>query len=270
MRVTEPCQVGALPAIHLTSPDGARATVTLFGAHLVSWHSADGAEHLFCSARSALDGSRPIRGGVPVIFPQFNERGPIIRHGFARTASWRLVDSGIDGEDGAFAVLALAPGDLAPERASEWPHGFALRLRLRVAGQALGMTLEVDNTGDAPFDFAAALHTYHRVAAIENVVIEGVQAAPLTVGEALDGIYSGIGGQVVLRDGVGRIDSTQQGFLDAVVWNPGRQASAAMADMAPEEYRQFVCIEPAVIAPLTLAPGASWRGHNKLVASSIP
>ncbi|HBI68939.1 MAG TPA: D-hexose-6-phosphate mutarotase, partial [Massilia sp.] len=56
---------GQLPALLLTAPDGAQACVTLYGAHLISWRGADGRERLFCSAQSALDGSRAIRGGVP-------------------------------------------------------------------------------------------------------------------------------------------------------------------------------------------------------------
>jgi glucose-6-phosphate 1-epimerase len=164
-------------------------------------------------------------------------------------------------------VLALEPADLAPVRAAEWPHPFSLRLRVQAGGARLTMTLEVDNTGAAPFDFSAALHTYHKVAHIDDVVIDGVQAAPLTVGESLDAIYTGVG-DVVLHDGQRRLHSSQQGFSDAVVWNPGRQASASMADTAPGEYRHFVCIEPAVIAPVTLAPGQAWRGTNTL--SSIP
>src|SRR6476661_5638359 len=89
---------GALPAVRIRAADGAQAIVTLYGAHLVSWTSAAGKEQLFLSARSALDGSRAIRGGVPVIFPQFAERGKGMRHGFARVSNWRLDDSGL--EDG--------------------------------------------------------------------------------------------------------------------------------------------------------------------------
>ena len=39
----------------------------------------------------------------------------------------------------------------------------------------LSVTLEVANTGDTPFAFTAALHTYLRVADIANVTIEGLQ-----------------------------------------------------------------------------------------------
>ena len=69
------CEFGTLPAVRIATPDGAQATVTLFGAHLVSWKTGDGNERLFCSSESKRDGSAAIRGGVPVIFPQFGARG---------------------------------------------------------------------------------------------------------------------------------------------------------------------------------------------------
>lgn len=295
---------GDLPAVRLSAADGACATVTLFGAQLVSWRTADGAEQLFCSDRSARDGSRAIRGGVPLIFPQFNERGPIVRHGFARTSNWSLVDSGVvaaddanvmaadDGGDAAgavaaagaiYAVFALDQSALAPARAAEWPHAFALRLRVQLHGAQLALTLDVDNTGSTPFSFSAALHTYHRVADIDAVRIDGVQAQPLAVGEALDAIFSGVAGRgdstagtaggngngsgdgdITLHDGARRLHSWQSGFRDCVVWNPGQAACAAAADMAPQDYRHFVCIEPALIDGQQLAPGQRWRGHNLL------
>jgi hypothetical protein len=162
-------QFGQLPALLLRAPDGAEATITLYGAHLVSWKPCRqrraGQERLFSAALSALDGSRAIRGGVPVIFPQFAERGSGMRHGFARVSTWRVLDSG-EQDGAAFAVLALNP--------STWrrrPPRLAARLRtaLRVACTApsWSMTLDVRNTGTQPFPFAAALHTYHLVDDVE-------------------------------------------------------------------------------------------------------
>ena len=51
----------------------------------------------------------------------------------------------------------------------------------------------------------------------------------------------------------------QAGFKDAVVWNPGAADTAALADMEDDEYQRFVCIEPAQLAPVELAPGAVAR-----------
>jgi glucose-6-phosphate 1-epimerase len=41
-----------------------------------------------------------------------------------------------------------------------------------------------------------------------------------------------------------------------------------MADFGDEEFMEMVCIEVgSVAAPVSLAGGQTWRGHQKLVAS---
>ena len=262
---------GQLPAVQLTAPDGAEAIITLFGAHLVAWKSAGGTQHLFCSARSALDGSRAIRGGVPVVFPQFNERGPGLRHGFARVSDWALVDSGTVGggndEAGtAFAVFALAPHDLSPDTAQAWPHDFLLQLRVSVGGDKLAMAFEVHNRGAAPFAFSCALHTYHLVDQVAAVRIDGIRDTELAIGDALDQIFHGVKGRTTLRAGASTLTLEQDGFSDAVVWNPGAVNAAAMVDLDDDEYQRFVCIEPAVIAPVTLQAGESWLGRYRIAS----
>jgi glucose-6-phosphate 1-epimerase len=254
---------GQLPAVQVTAADGAQAIVTLYGAHLVSWQSAGGQQRLFCSARSALDGSRAIRGGVPVIFPQFNERGPGLRHGFARVSNWALVDSGSTGGD-AFAVFALEPHDLSADNARAWPHDFLLHLRVSVGGSRLAMRFDVHNRGAAPLAFSAALHTYHLVDQLADVRIDGVCDAPLAIGASLDRIFFGIDGGITLHAGPATLALEQDGFTDAVVWNPGAANAAAMVDLEDDEYRRFVCIEPAVIAPVTLQGGQQWRGNYRV------
>ena len=254
---------GQLPALRLAAPDGAEARVTLYGAHLVSWKGADGRERLFCSARSARDGSRAIRGGVPVIFPQFAERGAGMRHGFARVSRWRVVASGV--EDGAaFARFALEQADLDPQLAAGWAHPFALMLTVAVRADELAMTLSVRNTGAAPFPFAAALHTYHLVDDVAAVRIEGVEDGVLAIDGKLDKVYEQVGGTLTLDSGAGRRLLAQRGFTDAVVWNPGAADAAALADMDDDEYRAFVCIEPALLTPHTLAPGETWQGEYRI------
>jgi glucose-6-phosphate 1-epimerase len=256
---------GDLPAIRITSDDGAQAIVTLYGAHLISWKTADGRQRLFCSARSALDGSRAIRGGVPVIFPQFAERGAGMRHGFARVSHWRLDGSGTQGSD-AFASFLLTDADLSPAMRSAWPHGVELRLTVALHADTLALSLDVRNTGADAFAFSCALHTYFLVDAIGDVVIGGVQPAPLRIDDKIDRIVEGIGGAITLAQPSGALELTQAGFKDAVVWNPWAADTAALADMEDSEYLRFVCIEPALIAPATLAPGAAWRGEHRITA----
>ena len=266
MNVITLAPFGQLPAVQVTAADGAQAIVALYGAHLVSWKSAGGKEHLFCSTKSALDGTRAIRGGVPVIFPQFNERGPGMRHGFARVSDWALVDSGSEGND-AFAVFALEPHDLSAERAQAWPHDFLLHLRVTVGGDKLAMAFEVNNRGAAPFAFSSALHTYHLVDQVADVRIDGLRGSPLAIGDTLDEIFYGIDGPITLHAGPATLALEQDGFTDAVVWNPGAANAAAMVDLEDDAYRHFVCIEPAVIEPVTLQGGQQWRGNYRVTVS---
>jgi glucose-6-phosphate 1-epimerase len=251
---------GQLPSLLLSSPDGAQASITLYGAHLVSWRGADGRERLFCSARSALDGTKAIRGGVPVIFPQFAERGNGMRHGFARVSTWRVQESGVD--DGwAYAVLALTPADLATDHAQAWPHGFELALRVAIRANELTMGLEVRNTGTTPFPFAAALHTYFLVDDVSGIRILGVEREELAISDKIDRVYEGVESRLALVDGGVVLTLRQEGFPDAVVWNPGAEDAAMLTDIGDEEYRRFVCIEPALLNGPVLQPGESWRGE---------
>lgn len=49
-------------------PSGDSVEVLLYGATVTSWKS-NGKENLWLSTAAKLDGSKPVRGGVPVVFP---------------------------------------------------------------------------------------------------------------------------------------------------------------------------------------------------------
>jgi glucose-6-phosphate 1-epimerase len=53
-----------------TLPSGESVEVLLFGATVTSWKSNGGkTENLWLSEKAALDGSKAVRGGIPVVFP---------------------------------------------------------------------------------------------------------------------------------------------------------------------------------------------------------
>jgi glucose-6-phosphate 1-epimerase len=269
---------GQLPAVTIRAADGAQATVTLYGGHLVAWQTSDGQERLFCSRDSALDGSRAIRGGVPVIFPQFGARGTGMRHGFARVATWQLESTG-DADGAAHAVFTLQHTDLPDAIATTWPWAFTLRLRVAVKAQSLELSLSVHNTGEQAFPFSAALHSYFAIDQLSEARIGGLQRVRysdetpqdalqaeelLQFADKLDRIYYQLPGALTLQSGSHTLRLEQQGFTDAVVWNPGAQDAAALPDLADDEYQRFICIEPALIQPDTLAAGAQWTGRQHL------
>jgi D-hexose-6-phosphate mutarotase len=79
-----------------------------YGATVISWKSPDAAggeplERLFVSSKAALDGSKPVRGGIPVVFPIFGapalpQFSKLKQHGYARCNTWSFTSVLIDGD----------------------------------------------------------------------------------------------------------------------------------------------------------------------------
>ncbi|MFG6446728.1 D-hexose-6-phosphate mutarotase [Roseateles sp. BYS180W] len=274
-----------LDALELRAPDGACATLLLHGAQVVSWRPAGADEQLYLSPQSAYATGQAVRGGVPVCFPQFGSRGNLTKHGFARTKPWQLVQAEV-GQDDALAVLKLM--DDAATR-MVWPHTFEAELSVRVAGTVLELELACENHGDAPFEFSAALHTYLRLTHSMSAALQGLDGLaywdaaakrsgtqgdePLGLDGELDRIYQGVGERhaqtegrrLMLSDGARRLQISQQGFEDAVVWNPGETLCQQMEDLPDSAWREFLCVEAAqVLRPAQLAPGQTWVGLQRL------
>ncbi|WP_202845350.1 D-hexose-6-phosphate mutarotase [Luteimonas saliphila] len=268
----EPCRFHGSPCLRLRN-EGATAIVALHGAQVLSWIPADGRERLFLGARANFAPGSAIRGGIPVIFPQFAGRGALRKHGFARALDWAF--AGVDGDETVFA-LDDGPGT------SEWPFAFACRLKVSVRAMRLAVSLEVQNHDAAPFAFTAALHTYLRVGDIAHVSLQGLQGCDyedsanggtlhrasghaIAFAGEVDRIYRDVVAPLVLADGVDRLQIGQRGFSDAIVWNPGEALAARIGDLAPGEYRRFVCVEAGkVLEPVALMPGERWCGSQVL------
>jgi glucose-6-phosphate 1-epimerase len=50
-------------------PTGESVEVLLYGATVISWKDASGDEKLWLSEAAQLDGTKAVRGGIPVVFP---------------------------------------------------------------------------------------------------------------------------------------------------------------------------------------------------------
>jgi glucose-6-phosphate 1-epimerase len=265
------------PALQLRAPDGAQATVLLHGAHLVSWIPAGGDEQLYLSPNATFGLGASVRGGVPVIFPQFNARGPLPRHGLVRSRAWRANESAVRG-GAAIGVLRITD-DIATR--VHWKHGFEAELTVVVGGKSLEVELAITNTGETPFEFTAALHTYLRCNELLKVQLEGLQDKPYedflnqTVGQqwgdvltfvgAIDRIYHGASAPLTLRELGRRTRIAMSGFEDVVVWNPGDDGVQQLADMPDADWRRMLCVEAALIRhPARLHPGEDWAGMQTL------
>ena len=274
--------VSPLTTTALRAADGAAAEVHLNGAHVTSWRPAPGnEERLFLSTSSSFEEGAAIRGGIPVIFPQFAAEGPLPRHGFARSRRWTLVDDmcGSNGDASASFVLMDSPATRAI-----WPASFRAILTVRVGGLQLATTLAIENTGSASFHFAAALHTYLRVHDVRNAEIIGLRgcryresSAPgeytvdhrdaLRVEGAIDRVYVDAPPRLALREPQRELALETTNFPDVVVWNPGAEKAAELGDMEPGGERRMLCIEAAAVqTPVALEPGRHWSGTQTLIA----
>lgn len=277
---TGPCLFEGQDAVHLRSPSGAQATVLLHGAHLVSWQPAGDEEQLYLSPAAVLDGSAPVRGGVPVIFPQFNQQGPLPKHGFARDHAWTLQEAIVRGEH-AFAVLTLSDNEATR---ALWPHAFTLELTISIDSHRLDMELAVLNNGEMPFEFQAALHTYLattdvRRAQLEGLIGQNYQDSVLdqprqqwidvvTVAQEIDRIYWQAPTELTLREMGRRLAIVSRGFEDCVVWNPGPELSARIPDLPDDGWLAMLCVEAAQIGnPVRLASGEEWAAIQSLVVA---
>lgn len=288
---------GGLIAAHVTSP-AAEATIYLQGAHVTHWKPAGQTPAIFLSQRAEFVHGEPIRGGVPIIFPWFAERhdgktGP--QHGFARISNWDVAFAGMSGDD-LHLAFTLAPDELS--RSLGFDHfrlgyrvtvGRTLTLEMGVQndsgnGGARGggpaqATAPADQiTGGAPLVFEQALHTYYEVADVHQVSIDGL--AGVTYIDKVDGFkrkvqpagalkfegktdrpYLNTTSTCILHDPAGkrRITVAKSGSNSTVIWNPWKEATAAMHDMEPDAWLHMAAIETANVADntITLAPGAT-------------
>lgn len=269
-----------IEAFRLKGPRGSSAIVSKLGAQVLSWITPDGREHLFLSDKAVFDGSVAIRGGVPVCFPQFADLGELPKHGFVRTLSW-TENARRTGDD--YALVTLEISDDAHTR-SLWPHPFTAELTLMLEADRIDIEFCVTNTGDVPFEFTAALHSYLRLTQVEDIVIEGLyghdyrdvaqgnifvreNSTELVVDRYIDRVYHDIRRPQSLQAGNLSLAIQAQGFPDVVVWNPWVDHCARMADMPADGWRHMLCIEAAAARePVLLPAGEEWYGRQTLVA----
>jgi glucose-6-phosphate 1-epimerase len=270
-----------LPAVELALPQGDTLRVTLHGAHVLSWVSG-GQERLYLSPQSILDGQAAIRGGVPVCFPQFNQRGPMAdrlpKHGFARNLPWQA-DAPVLSADSAQLCLHLQDND---RTRAWWPQAFALQAHITLRPGALRISLNVHNTDNQPLAFSGALHTYLAVPDVTHAQLQGLggqaewdavanthanAADTLQFAAEFDRVYAASVHPLRLNNQL-QIEQSPS-WANTVVWNPAQDLCKRLADMPEDGWRHMLCVEAAqVYEPITLPAGERWEGWQQLTVTT--
>lgn len=250
--------------IELILDDQNRVKIHLHGATIISWTSGNG-ENLFLSKKAIFDNKKPIRGGIPIVFPNFGAWGDNRpTHGFARIKRWQILDPVSRTNDSCVEVkLGLVDDE---ETRAWWDYKFELIYHVTLTKNTLKTLLTVKNTNaDKDFDFTGLLHTYFRVDDIQNVKIYNLSGLEfkdkarngqlgresgeyVSVSEEIDrGFINSPDVQILRFSSGSEVTIEKQNFPDTEVWNPWAEKSKAMADLDDNEYKEMICVEPGFI-----------------------
>jgi glucose-6-phosphate 1-epimerase len=245
---------------------------------VTAWQPAGQDPVIFVSRQSTFAPGKPIRGGIPVVFPWFaidtkknrvdGHPGPM--HGFARVQDWTLVSARRVGDDVALQ-LTLGPTEMS--RSMGYDH-FLLTLDA-VIGAELDLRLTVASNGTASLPFEQAFHTYFWIVDVHETTVAGLEPtpfidktdnfkmepaahAPIRFTAPTDRVYENTDAPLTIHDGTQRRDIhvTKTNSHTTVVWNPGKPAP----EIGEWDWHEFVCVETvnAAANAQTLAPGKTF------------
>jgi len=205
---------------------GAKASIHPFGATLTSVTTGSGDELLFVSKDAKLDGTKAIRGGIPLCFPQFGQPDKSMpQHGFLRNNYWtEVAGSKTDDDASASVSMELALKDVVNARGGKWDVGTTkldakCTYTVKIDGNGFTTTIDMENTGTEAWDFMVLLHTYFAVgsgAALDGATCNVVGLAGYTVTDKVTGDEYLLGEDPVTIPGslVDRVHTPPEGTLD--------------------------------------------------------
>jgi len=259
------------------SASGAKCTVHDFGATVTSFTTGSRRECLFVSRDAKKDGSKAIRGGIPLVFPQFGQPDQSMpQHGFLRNNFWKVNESSaFDNPAEAGISYSLALKDVKNSRGGKWDENTEFDCScvysIKISGSTMTTSLEIKNTGGKAFDFQTLQHTYLMVDGegaqdptqcyvngLEGyTVVDKISneeyvwgSKPVTIPDNVDRVYNPPTGQDVVNVlvGVGNgkvLKLSASGILDGastpvscVVWNPYKDKAAQMGDFGDDQVRR--------------------------------
>lgn len=164
---------GGLPGICVSNNTNTHSvTILLHGATVISWRHNE-VEKIFVSTLAVYDGVKAVRGGIPVVFPQFGQPSKAMaQHGFARNSNDWFISDQISTFEGFEVILTLNSNDYT---LSLWPYPFQLQYHIQITLNGLMCQLYINNTGHEAFDCHALFHTYFRVPDIDDISVSGFQ-----------------------------------------------------------------------------------------------
>ncbi|TVY84109.1 Glucose-6-phosphate 1-epimerase [Lachnellula suecica] len=285
-------------------PSGEAVEILLYGATIISWKDAKGVEKLWLSEKAKTDGSKAVRGGIPLVFPVFGKApdhaatSKLPQHGFARTSTWEFLgkstsESSSTKEGGDSSVkldFGLSSNNLSEDSKKAWPHEFGLIYSVTLGKEGLATSIVVRNEGESAWEFQTLMHSYLRIADISKISITGLESSsyidkvsspistttspsePVTISGTTDRVYTPARGPdapvAVVEGGKKKFSIVRDNLNEVVVWNPWVDCKN-IGDFAPlDGYKQMICVEAgAVKGWQKLEAGETWEGGQVITAA---
>lgn len=264
------------------TPSAQTAEIYTYGACVTSW-STRGVENLWMSDTNKWEsGGKAIRGGIPLCFPQFGPYGDLVQHGFARISTWELANTVRNEDDSVSAIFTLDSATGKHEEIAKWGYDFIAEYTVTLSNVGLEAKLAVTNTGASPMPFTFAFHNYFKTSKVDDARLFGFEElrfnnrldgdrempasqqveAGILLSEETDRVYLSAPEELAMFDfatlRVLKIKKTPT-LPNATVWNPYG------SDGCDPGWRDFICIEPAVVTPgASVQPGETWMGAQLL------
>ncbi|KAK7465182.1 hypothetical protein BaRGS_00037645 [Batillaria attramentaria] len=271
MALQNPSHFPQSDVVVLERGEGTRVVVHLHGATVISW-TCSGEEQLFLSSTSVFDNKKAIRGGIPVVFPNFGPWSLGPQHGFARIKRWTVAIPPMKDKNGdVIAAFSLEDDE---ETRGMWNFKFKLVYTLQLSEKSLVSSFVVHNTDKTDFEFTCLLHTYFRVPDIANTSVQGLKGLTyidkvndgkefreerevVTLTENYDRVYKDAPKTVVIQTApTRRLQLSTCNLPDIVVWNPWEDKAKKMADFDDDGWRHMLCVEAGkVVSPVVLKAG---------------
>lgn len=232
------------------------AIVSLQGAQLLEFKAEGNDPLLWLSPNCDFTPGTALRGGIPLCLPWFGPQPGKPKHGFARNNVWQLADAR-RLPDGKVELEFLFVSYANPLFA----YDFSVELRMTL-GDSIKLELAINNTDDEDFSCSWVFHSYFNVRHVNDVQVQGLanrdyidsldmgttkhQLGDVGFGTAVDRVYPGIQNNLCIV-GTPRINIIHDNCPSVVVWNPGSEAAAAIADIGAGQEQFYICVERGAV-----------------------
>jgi glucose-6-phosphate 1-epimerase len=220
-----------------------------------------------------LGAEYPRRGGVPILFPQFADRGALRKHGFVRDIVWKVVFH----QRETYSEHLRYELNLTSNNLNHWPHKVFIQLDVFAKLKSITFSLMIKSLGNTDFVWTGGFHPYFKIENLMDIKIDGLMGCEIEnkyrpeqthqleqvllfdEGPCESLFFSN--SNLVIHDAKKIIYLSSKGFSEWMIWNPGKLGVKDFSDIPHDDWTKFLCIEPVnVKQPQLIKVGSQFIG----------